>query len=71
LRLLDLNADLLSARCTGKSIEWSYQNPSRALARLDRRSARIRLDGHEVAPDASGTLLVLPRGRHTVTVLAE
>ncbi len=70
VRLLRLNADLQSARVLNPtSIEFSYEAPARAIAILDRPPRRIQIDGALQPPTASPILL--PRGRHVVTITAE
>lgn len=72
VRLLDLNAELLSAASLASGMEFSYRSFSRALAVFDRRPLRVELDGEIAKPpllEASGRfILLLPRGQHLVVV---
>lgn len=75
LRLLDLNGELRTALALRNGIEFAYESSSRALALLDRRPARLEIDGAEVKPQllhAGETFtLSLPRGQHVVWIEAE
>jgi hypothetical protein len=71
VRLLDLNAELKSARVTAAGIEFSYESSARAFARLNRPVRKIEIDGAEVQWQAQGDALLLPRGQHIVTVAVE
>lgn len=72
VRLLDLNAELRSARTTGSGIEFSYESSSRAYAVLDRKPAAVEIDGEaagvRVIEDGERFTLALPRGQHWVAV---
>ena len=72
-RLLQVNADLKSARLLGRaSVEFSYESASRAIALLDRSPVRIQIDGAETPISRAGTAtLLLPRGQHVITVFTE
>jgi hypothetical protein len=72
-RVVQLNADLLSARYVAESaIELAYVSQARAYLRLDRPPVRVEIDGQPLAPVLSGpTTLVLPRGQHLVTIRAQ
>ncbi len=74
--VLDFNGELRSAERTDDStIELSYENASRAFALLDRKPARLELDGAvaglTVLPSDQRFVLLLPRGRHLVTIHTE
>ena len=60
MRLLDLNADLLSAATLPDGLEFTYRSTARAFALFDPPPARILVDG---APSP-----FLPPGEHRVTV---
>jgi hypothetical protein len=66
LRLLDLNADLLSATATPNGMEFVYRSSARAFAVLDREPGTLEIDGEPVP--STGKLLQLPRGQHIVTL---
>lgn len=71
VRLLDLNADIMSARALPRGVEFSYKSSARAIAVLDSRVSSIELDGAEAKAEiieaASGrTVIALPRGQHLV-----
>jgi len=69
LHLVRLNADLKSARVVGPSaIEFTYQSASRAIAILDRPPRELRID--DASDPQTSTTIFLPRGRHTVQVVA-
>ncbi|MEN6603774.1 MAG: hypothetical protein ABFD86_15295, partial [Bryobacteraceae bacterium] len=72
LRVLALNADLRSAGATTHSIEFAYRSQARALALVDKRPARIDVDGEtakvDVRETGSAYLLLLPRGQHLVSL---
>lgn len=72
LRLLALNADLRSAGATTRSIEFAYRSQARALALVDKRPARIEVDGENTKVDVreagNAYLLLLPRGQHLVSL---
>jgi hypothetical protein len=63
---------LLAARVAGEMISVSYESSSRAVALLDRRPARVSVDGSVIEPDLAAAQrhwsLRLPRGRHTVAL---
>lgn len=65
ISLIDLNATLRSAAESGKRIVFEYSSDSRAIARFDRKPARIEVDGKPYPADAT---VLLPRGSHRVTV---
>ncbi|HEX4278235.1 MAG TPA: hypothetical protein VHZ74_22930 [Bryobacteraceae bacterium] len=70
IHLIDLNARLISAAYeTGKALAFQYASDSRAIARFDRKPARIDVDGAPreskcTTPGACAVLL--PRGSHRV-----
>ena len=70
--LLDLNAKLLSAAIEpGNRITFEYSSDSRAIARFDRRPARMNVDGDPAPTDCANAgecAVLLPRGRHSVTL---
>lgn len=65
ISLIDLNATLRSASESGKRIVFEYSSDSRAIARFDRRPARLEVDGTPLTPEAT---VLLPRGFHRVIV---
>ena len=71
LHILDLGAELTSASASESSSEIAYRSQARVWTLLDRKPARIDIDGaaSEIHPLAlgDGTWLVeLPRGQHLV-----
>ena len=68
LRILRLNADLVSAEAAGRSVTVAYEAGARAYAVLDRRPARLLLDGFEEPLEGTeteeGFVVALPRGQH-------
>jgi len=75
IQLLDLNAELKSARVEGTVLELAYESATRALAILNRIPRRLQVDGREVEPViwvfGEGWVLVLPPGQHVVTVITD
>ena len=76
IAILDLGAELTSASSSDTSTEIAYDSQARAWTLLDRKPARIELDGapSEIAPLAlgDGTWLVeLPRGQHLATFVVD
>lgn len=69
LRVMDLNAELKSAKALPDGVEFVYESSARAFAILDREAGSVEIDG-EPADVREGTLLKLPRGQHIVTVTA-
>ena len=74
-RLLDFNGELKTALSLPRGIEFSYESSSRALAVLDRKPARLQIDGVPAPPSlvhAGETFtLALPRGQHLVVIEVE
>lgn len=72
LRLVDFNGELRTAMSLPDGLEFSYQNPSRALAVVERKPARLQIDGAEAEvtgiDSPAGFVLFLPRGQHLVAV---
>ena len=68
LRVESFNGELKSAAVTASGVELAYRSPARALARLDRIPSRIEIDGAEAKPQFAGTVLLLPRGQHLITL---
>jgi hypothetical protein len=70
LRLLDFNGELRTASALADGIEFSYRSGSRALAVVERKPARLEIDGEAANVEgvglASGFVLFLPRGQHLV-----
>jgi hypothetical protein len=74
ISLIDLNARLRSAATeSGRKITFEYSSEGRAIARFDRKPARMDVDGvaHSVECAATGDCAVLlPRGDHRATATA-
>ena len=73
VRLIDFNGDLQSAALRPSGLEFTYASASRALAVLDKRPARLVIDGSPapLEPLAAGPArfaLSLPRGQHLVAM---
>ncbi len=67
--LADLNATLRSAAAAGRGMVFEYASESRAIARFDRRPARLEVDGAAMAVscgEAGECAVLLPRGEHSV-----
>lgn len=75
VRLLDLNADLLSAEASPDGLEFAYRSASRAIAVLDRAPVAVEVDGEpaqlSVIEDRGRFILLAPRGQHLLTVRVE
>jgi hypothetical protein len=72
-RLVYLNGDLKAARAVdAKTIEFTYQSASRAIAILSRAPVKLQVDGADEAPKWAGPhTLLLPRGQHFVTLTTD
>jgi hypothetical protein len=68
LRLIDFNGELQSASALEDGIEFAYRSSSRAMAQLERAPQKVEIDGVEAHPQMAGTVLLLPRGQHLVTI---
>jgi hypothetical protein len=68
LRLFDFNGELQSAAALEDGIEFAYRSSSRAMAQLERAPRRVEIDGVEAHPQMAGTVILLPRGQHLVTI---
>jgi hypothetical protein len=68
LRLIDFNGELQSASALEDGIEFAYRSSSRAMAQLERTPRKVEIDGAEAHPQMAGTVLLLPRGQHLVTI---
>ena len=73
VRLIDFNGDLKSAALCPSGLEFAYESASRALAVLDKRPARLLIDGAAapLEPLAAGPArfaLSLPCGQHQVAL---
>ncbi len=75
-RVLDFNGGLESAERAGKSgIDLSYESSSRAFAVVDRKPARLEIDGADAPLTFLGSgksfSVPLPSGQHLVTIHTE
>jgi len=68
LRIVDFNGDIQTASAGAGEIELSYQSSHRAIAVLDRAAAHLEIDGAAAPMPPGGTLLLLPRGQHVITL---
>jgi hypothetical protein len=70
--VLDFNGELRSAQAAGDGVELRYRSSSSALARLDRRPARLSINGVRAEPgvivSGDAFVLSLPRGEHLVRI---
>jgi hypothetical protein len=73
--ILDLNADLKSARISGSHLEFVYESAPRALGLFSRAPMKLFIDGEPAEPKIwlfpDRAVLVLPRGQHAVSVSFE
>ena len=69
-RVTELNGDLLDASVEDGAVRFSYRAEARAIALVDRRPARLEIDGAVEEPQLLEArrhwALLLPRGRHEV-----
>jgi len=73
VRLLDLNAEITSARPVSGGIEFAYKSGTRALAVLNAPVSGIEIDAEPAALDTAGwdgkrSVISLPPGQHLVRV---
>jgi hypothetical protein len=68
VRMLDFNGDLKSANVIPNGLSFAYQSGARAMAKLERSAQKIEIDGAEAQPETIGSVLILPRGQHLVTI---
>jgi hypothetical protein len=68
VRVLDFNGDLKMAGVTPQGIEFAYQSTARAMARLERAPSNLQIDGVERTPEMAGSVLLLPRGQHLISL---
>ncbi len=68
LRMTDLNADLRDALATPAGLAFTYQSTARAFATFDQVPGQIEIDGLTAEPQVSGSVVLLPRGQHTVVI---
>lgn len=72
-RLIDFNGELGSLSLTPRGLDFSYAADARAIAVLDRRPIRMRLDGQPVAMQTlarpGATVVLLPGGKHRVEIV--
>jgi hypothetical protein len=68
LRLIDFNGELMSAGALEDGIEFAYHSSARAMAQVDLAPKRVEIDGVEAHPQIAGTVMLLPRGQHLVTI---
>jgi hypothetical protein len=66
--MTDFNGTLQSASATAGGLEFAYESPSRALAKLNHTPRKLEIDGAETKPEYQESTLVLPRGQHIVTL---
>ena len=65
-RLLSSSGDLVNAAYRGSAIRFEYEAESREIARFSSPLNKIDLDGHSLDLGGSQTMIMLPRGKHTV-----
>ncbi len=72
-RLVHLNGELKAARAVdARTLEFTYQSSSRAIAILSRAPVKLQIDGVDEAPRLAGPItLLLPRGQHLVTLTTD
>ena len=68
VRVLDFNGELQAASTTGASLDFAYQSNARAIAVLEKKPAKLEIDGVAVNPEMVGPALLLPKGQHLVSL---
>jgi hypothetical protein len=70
LRIETFNGEMTSARVAKSgAVEFAYRSSARAMAVLNRKPAKLQIDGVELPPAMTGEHTVaLPRGQHVVTI---
>jgi len=71
VRILDLNAELLSAQSRRDGVEFEYRSNARAFAQLSAAVSSLEIDGKRATPewiDERTRVLALPAGQHRVRV---
>ena len=71
LRILDLNAELLSAQARRDGVDFEYRSTARALAQFSAPISTLEIDGKRTTPewiDEGARVLALPAGQHRVRV---
>lgn len=68
LRVLDFNGDLKMASVTPQGIEFAYQSAARAMALVEHVPSKLQIDGIQRTPEMAGSVLLLPRGQHFVSL---
>jgi hypothetical protein len=72
LAVTDFNGQLQSATYQPDGVEITYASLSRAFAKLNRKPAKLLIDGREAKLEVSGEYVVrLPRGKHTARIVVE
>ena len=66
--VVDFNGDVQSASAVPEGVEFAYASPSRAIAIVDVRPARLEIDGSPmrvpVFESGAKWAILLPRGQH-------
>ena len=68
MKILDFNGELKSAKALSGGVEFAYQSNTRAMATLEQAPRKVEIDGVETTPRMIGSVLILPRGQHLVTL---
>ena len=69
LRILDLNAELLSAAARRDAVDFEYRSSARVLAQLSAPIGALEIDGKRTTPvwiDEATQVLSLPAGQHRI-----
>ena len=66
--IVDFNGELRSAAATSRGVELSYRSGSRAMARVETPPKSLEIDGAEAKLEMAGSVIVLPKGQHIVSV---
>lgn len=68
VKILDFNGELKSAKALSDGVEFAYRSNTRAMATLEQAPRKVEVDGVETPPRMIGSVLILPRGQHLVTL---
>ncbi len=67
-KLAGCNGRILTLTPSAKAIDFAYESSARNYCRLAAKPTALEVDGAPVSLPAAGTILVLPRGQHLVSL---
>ncbi len=76
VKLTGINGELESAWMDGRALQFSYRSTARVMVTLNRPVQVLLIDGQQVRPNLwvfedGDWVLVLPKGQHFISILAE